>query len=153
MADGIRLLRLGVLRVGDEVIKQEPTSAPRRNSGALVIREGARTASPPRRHKPRKDAAAAKAASDLGEAEAACAEEAATAEAIARSLRDVDPAENTMPLDTALEWSRREWEREEAKQQRRLLDLAVAERRAAAAALPRRGVPVIKLEESSDDEL
>jgi hypothetical protein len=70
-------------------------------------------------------------------------------EAIKRSLRDVVPAENTMPLDAALEWSRREWERE---QQRRLLDLAAAQRRAAA--LPRRGVPpVVKLEESSDDEL
>jgi hypothetical protein len=58
-----------------------------------------------------------------------------------------------MPLDAALEWSRREWEREEAEQLRRLLDLAAAERRAAAAALPRCGAPVIKLEESSDDEL
>jgi hypothetical protein len=29
-----------------------------------------------------------------------------------------------MPLDTALEWSQREWEREEREQQRRLLDLA-----------------------------
>jgi hypothetical protein len=56
-----------------------------------------------------------------------------------------------MPLDAALEWSRREWEREEAEQQRRLLDLTAAERRAAA--LPRRGAPVVKLEESSDDEL
>jgi hypothetical protein len=53
----------------------------------------------------------------------------------------------------ALEWSRREWEREEAEQQRRLLDLAAAERRAAAAALPQHGAPVVKLEESSDDEL
>jgi hypothetical protein len=75
----------------------------------------------------------------------------ATEEAIKRSLRDVVPAENTMPLDAALEWSRREWERE---QQRQLLDLAAAQRRAAEAALPRRGVPpVVKLEESSDAEL
>jgi hypothetical protein len=134
-------------------VKQEPPSAtPRRNSGALVIREGTRTASPLHRRKPRKDAAT-KAASDLAEAEAARAKEAATREAIARSLRDVVSAENAMPLDTALEWSRREWEREEAEQQRRLLDLAAAERRAAAAALPRRGAPVVKLEESSDDEL
>jgi hypothetical protein len=65
---------------------------------------------------------------------------------------NVVPVENTMPLDAALEWSRREWEREEAEQQRRLLDLAVTERRAAAA-LPRCSVPVVKLEESSDDEL
>jgi hypothetical protein len=96
-------------------VKQEPPSAPlRRNSGALVIREGARTASPPHRRKPRKDATA-KAASDLTEAEAARAEEVATREAIARSLRGVVPAENAMPLDAALEWSRREWEGEEAE--------------------------------------
>jgi hypothetical protein len=57
-----------------------------------------------------------------------------------------------MPLDAALEWSRRDWEREEAEQQRRLLDLAAAQRRAADAAQPR-GAPVVKLEESSDDEL
>jgi hypothetical protein len=74
-------------------------------------------------------------------------------EAIARSLRDVVPAENSMPLDTALDWSRRDWEREEAEQQRRLLDLAAAQRRAAAAAQPSRGTPVVKLEESSDDDL
>jgi hypothetical protein len=56
-----------------------------------------------------------------------------------------------MPLDAALEWSRREWERE---QQRRLLDLAAAQRPAAEAALSRCGAPpVVKLEESSDDEL
>jgi hypothetical protein len=59
-----------------------------------------------------------------------------------------------MPLDAALEWSRREWEREEREQQRRLLDLAAAQRRAEAATLPRRGAsPVVKLEESSNDEL
>jgi hypothetical protein len=57
-----------------------------------------------------------------------------------------------MPLDAALEWSEQEWEWE-AEQQQRLLDLAAAERRAAAAALPRRDAPVVKLEESSDDEL
>jgi hypothetical protein len=57
-----------------------------------------------------------------------------------------------MPLDAALEWSRQEWEREEAEQQRRLLDLAAAERRAATV-LPRCGAPVVKLEESSDNEL
>jgi hypothetical protein len=86
---------------------------------------GVCTVSPPCRRKPRKDAAA-KAASDLAEAEAARSEEAATEEAIKRSLRDIVPAENTMPLDAALEWSRREREREEREQQRRLLDLAAA---------------------------
>jgi hypothetical protein len=44
-------------------VKQEPPSAlPRRSSGALVIREGARTSSPPlrgRKRKPRKDDAEA----------------------------------------------------------------------------------------------
>jgi hypothetical protein len=105
-----------------------------------------------RKRKPRKDDAA-KAASDLVEAEAARAEEEATREAIARSLRDVVPIENSMPLDAALEWSRRDWEREEAEQRRRLLDLAVAQRRAAAAAQPSRCAPVVKLEESSDDDL
>jgi hypothetical protein len=103
---------------------------------------------PPRHRKPRKDTAA-KAASNLAEAEAARAEEAAMEEAIKQSLRDVVPAENAMPLDAALEWSRWEWERE---QQRRLPDLAAVGRHAAA--LPRRGMPpVVKLEESSDDEL
>jgi hypothetical protein len=56
-----------------------------------------------------------------------------------------------MPLDAALDWSRQDWEREEAEQQWRLLDLAAAQRRAAAQ--PTRGAPVIKLEESSDDDL
>jgi hypothetical protein len=85
--------------------------------------------------------------------EAARAEEVATREAIAQSLRDVIPTENAMPLDAALEWSRRDWEREEAEQQWRLLDLAAAQRRTATAAQPSRGAPVIKLQESSDDDL
>jgi hypothetical protein len=109
-------------------VRQEPPSAPpRRNSCALVIREGARTSSAPRnrKRKPRKDDAA-KAASELAEAEAARAEEEATREAIAGSLRDIVPVENVMPLDGALEWSRQDWERKEAEQQRRLLDLAAA---------------------------
>jgi hypothetical protein len=58
-----------------------------------------------------------------------------------------------MPLDAALDWSRRDWEREEAEQQRRLLDLAAAQHRAAAAVQPTRGAPVVKLEGSSDDDL
>jgi hypothetical protein len=135
-------------------MKQEPPSAPpRRSNGALVIREGARTSEPPPncKRKLRKDDAA-KAASDLAEAEATRAEEAAMHEAIAQSLRDVIPAENSMPLNVALDWSRRDWEREEAEQQRRLLDLAAAQRHAAAAQ-PTRGVPIVKLEDSSDDDL
>jgi hypothetical protein len=70
-------------------------------------------------------------------------------EAIARSFRNVIPAETSMPLDAVLDWSRRDWEREEEEQQRRLLDLAAA----AAAAQPTRGASVVKLEESSDDNL
>jgi hypothetical protein len=57
-----------------------------------------------------------------------------------------------MPLEAVLEWSKRDWEREEAEQQRWLLDLAAAKCRAAAAQ-PSRGVPVVKMEESSDDDL
>jgi hypothetical protein len=134
-------------------VKQEPPSMPpRRSSGALVIREGGRTSSPPRnrKRKSRKDDAA-KAMSDLAEAEAVRAEEEAMREAIARSLRDIVPAEKSMPLDAALDWSRRDWEREEAEQQRRLLDLAAALCRAAAQ--PTRGAPVVKLEDSSNDDL
>jgi hypothetical protein len=56
-----------------------------------------------------------------------------------------------MPMDAALAWSRQDWEREDAEQQRRLLDLAAARCRAAAAAQPARGAPVVKLEDSSDD--
>jgi hypothetical protein len=136
-------------------VKKEPATAPRCNSGALVIREGGtRTASSPRHRKATKKDAAHKAASELTEVEARRTEEAAMEKAIQRSLRDVVPAENTMPLDAALEWSRREWEREEQEQQRRLLDLTAAQRRAAVATLPRHGAPpVVKLEESRDDEL
>jgi hypothetical protein len=60
-----------------------------------------------------------------------------------------------MPMDAALAWSRQDWEREEAEQQRRLLDLAAARLRAAATAQPAapvRGAPVIKLEDSSEDD-
>jgi hypothetical protein len=57
---------------------------------------------PNRKRKPRK-VDAAKAASDLAEADAAWAEEEAMHEAIARSLRDIVPAENSMPLDAALD--------------------------------------------------
>jgi hypothetical protein len=58
-----------------------------------------------------------------------------------------------MPMDAALAWFRQDWEREQAEQQRRLLDLAQARRRAEAAAQPARGAPVVKLEDSSEDEL
>jgi hypothetical protein len=56
-------------------------------------------------------------------------------------------------MDAALAWSGQDWEREEAEQRRRLLDLAATRRRAAAApAAPARGAPLIKVEDSSDDE-
>jgi hypothetical protein len=135
-------------------VKQKPPSAlPRRSSGALVIREGARTSSPPRNRKRKLRKDDAKAASDLADAEATRAEDAAMREAIAKSLADLVPADNAMPMDAVLTWSRQDWEREQAEQQRRLLDLAQARRRAEAAALPARGAPVVKLEDSSDDDL
>jgi hypothetical protein len=97
---------------------------------------GSRTSSPPargRKRKPRKEDAAAAAASDIAAAEAAWAEDAALREVIVRSLEDLVPADNAMPMDVALAWSRQDWEREEAEQQRWLLDLAAVQRRAAAA--------------------
>jgi hypothetical protein len=139
------------------MVKQVPLSAPpRHNSGALIIREGMRTSSPPirgRKRKPKKEDTAAAAASDLADVEAARAENAALCEAIAKSLEDLVPADNSIPMDAALAWSRQDWDREQAEQQRRLLDLAAAERRAAAAAQPARGTPVVKLEDSSDNDL
>jgi hypothetical protein len=130
------------------------SAPPRCSSSALIIRKEARTSSPPlhgRKRKPRKDDAAA--ASDLADAEAGHAEDAALREAIAKSLADLVPADNIMPMDTALVWSRKVWEREQAEQQWRLLDLVQARRRAEAAAQPARGAPVVKLEDSSDDDL
>jgi hypothetical protein len=135
-------------------VKQEPPSSPRRrSSSALVIREGARTSSPPRNRKQKLRKDDAKAASDLADAEAARAKEAAMREAIAKSLADLVPVENSMPMDATLAWSRQDWETEHAEQQPRLLDLTQAPRRAEAAALPARGALVVKLEDSSDDDL
>jgi hypothetical protein len=59
-------------------------------------------------------------------------------EAIAESLAD-----NSVPIDAVLAWSRQDWEREQVKQQRRLLDLVQ----------PARGALVVKLEDSSDDDM
>jgi hypothetical protein len=88
-----------------------------------------RTSSPPRnrKRKPRKDDT--KTASDLADAEAARAEEVVMREAIAKSLADLIPTDNSMPMDAVLAWSRQDWEREQAEQRRRLLDLAQARRR------------------------
>jgi hypothetical protein len=82
-----------------------------RSSGTLVIREGTRASSSPargRKRKPKKEDAAAVATSDLAAAEAARAEDAAVREAIARSLQDLVPADNALPMDAALAWSRRD---------------------------------------------
>jgi hypothetical protein len=103
------------------------------------------------KRKSRKEDVAA-VASDLAAVKAARAEDAALREAIARSLEDLIPIDNTMPMDAALAWSRQDWEREEAEQQRQLLDLAAARRHAATAAQPARGAPVVKLEDSGDDD-
>jgi hypothetical protein len=102
-------------------VKKDPPSAlPNRgrSGGALFIREGARTLSPParsRKRKPRKEDAAAEAVSDLAAMEAAQAEDAALREAIARSLKDLVPTDNAMPMDVELAWSRQDWEREEVE--------------------------------------
>jgi hypothetical protein len=80
------------------------------------------------------------------------AEDAAILEAvIARSLQDLVPADNAMPLDQACAWSREQWEKEEAERQARHLQDAARFRRPAT---PPSGavVPVIDLE-ASDDEL
>jgi hypothetical protein len=85
-------------------------------------------------------------------AKAARAEDTALCEANAKSLEDLITANNSMSMDAALAWFRQDWEREQAEQQWRLLDLAAARRRADAAAQPARGAPVVKLEDSSDDD-
>jgi hypothetical protein len=135
-ADGIPILWVGVLRVSVKVVitvvgidtEDREAGAAIRAAKAQQQRprhsRGARTSSPPcnRKRKPRKDDA--KAASDLADAEAVCAEEAAMREAIAKSLADLIPIENSMPMDAALAWSRQDWEREQAEQHRQLLDLA-----------------------------
>jgi hypothetical protein len=81
---------------------------------------------------------------DLAVEEATRAEDGAIREAIARSLNDLIPADNAHPMDAAVALSMHDWEREEAQQQRRLLDLAAARCRAAPMSL-------IKLEDSSED--
>jgi hypothetical protein len=82
--------------------------------------------------------------------EAESAEDAAILEAVkARSLQDLVPAENSMPLDQACAWSREQWEKEEAERQARLLEDVARYRRPAT---PPSGVavPVIDLEASDD---
>lgn len=142
-------------------VKKEPTSPPptrERRSGALLIRD--QPSCPQRGRKRKSSKKEAAAANQLAEEEAKRAEEVAVAEAIARSLSDLVPADNSLPMNAALEWSRRDWERQEAEQQRRMLDMATARQRivratahsAATNAVPRT-VELIKLEESSDDDI
>jgi hypothetical protein len=55
-----------------------------------------------RKLKPRKEDAAAAAASDLAATEATRAEDVVLREAIAKSLEDLIPADNSMSMDAAL---------------------------------------------------
>jgi hypothetical protein len=55
-----------------------------------------------RKRKPRKEDAAAAATSGLAAAEAAWAEDAALHKAIAKSLEDLVPTDNSMPMDVVL---------------------------------------------------
>jgi hypothetical protein len=51
---------------------------------------------------------------------------------IINSTPDINlvPADNALPMDATLAWTRQDWEREEAGQRWRLLDLAGTQRRA-----------------------
>lgn len=113
-------------------IRTSPASTPRnrRGGGGIVIRER-QQASPPRgraravrpNREPDNGGRARRPRRD--EAAAAAAEEDAIVEAVmARSLNDLVPADNQLPMDAALAWSRAEWEREEAERQQRLLEEA-----------------------------
>jgi hypothetical protein len=64
-----------------------------------------------RKRKPRKEDTMAATASDLAAVETARAEDAALRKAITRSLEDLVPADNALSMDTALAWSRQDWER------------------------------------------
>jgi hypothetical protein len=121
-ADGIPLVRVSFARVGVKVgislvrvgidarttVKKEPVSTPPtrgRSSGTLVIHEGARTSSSPARGRKRKPKMEDAVASDLAATEATRAEDATVREAMARSLQDLVPADNALPMDAALAWS------------------------------------------------
>lgn len=144
-------------RSGLRPVKPEPESPPRtrgrgRNAGGIVIRER-REPSPPRGHlrlvRPRRETGSSRRnlrtpKQEHDDAPAVSeAEEAAILEAVmARSLNDLVPADNALPMDQALAWSREDWERQEAAKQQRLLEEA---------ALRRRAAPLVKLEESDDE--
>nr|XP_051202511.1 uncharacterized protein LOC127316138 [Lolium perenne] len=136
-------------------VEMEPPSPPSNracNGGGIVIREPSTTrgrllpnrepdTSGERKRKPAK----------VKVEEANDAEDAAILEAVmARSLQDLVPADNAMPLDQACTWSREQWEKEEAERQAQLLEDVARYRRPAT---PPSGVPVpvIDLEESDDD--
>jgi hypothetical protein len=64
-----------------------------------------------RKRKPKKEDAAAAAASDLAAAEDAWAEDTVVREAITRPLQDLVPVDNALPMDAALAWSSQDWDR------------------------------------------
>ena len=61
---------------------------------------------------------------------------------MARSLNDLVPADNALPMEQALAWSRQDWERQEAAKQRQLLEEAARRRNT---------TDVVNLEESDDE--
>jgi hypothetical protein len=75
------------------------------------------------------------------------------AEAIVRLLSDLVPADNTLPMDAALAWSRRDWERQEAAARSGGRAATLRPSHADHTHRTRRPVPLLKLEESNDDEL
>jgi hypothetical protein len=85
-------------------VKKELASPPPtrgRSSGALVIRD--QPSSSPSRGRKRKSSKKEATANQLAEEEAHRAEDAAVEDAIARSLKDLVPANNTLSIDATLE--------------------------------------------------
>jgi hypothetical protein len=76
-----------------------------------------------RKRKTKRESAAA---TDHAAEQDTAAEDTAIREVIVRSLNNLIPADNALPMDAALAWTRQEWGREEAKQHRRLLEEAAA---------------------------
>ncbi|XP_051229443.2 uncharacterized protein [Lolium perenne] len=115
-------------------VKKESDSPPShrtRDGGGIVIREPSMAQG---RRRPKRDHDTSgkrkRKPAKVKVEEADTAEDAAILEAvIARSLHDLVPAENAMPLDQACAWSREQWEKEEAERQARLLQDAARFRR------------------------
>lgn len=136
-------------------VKKEAASPPStraRGSGGIVIREPS-TAQGRLRPKREPDTSGERKRkpAKVKVEEAESAEDAAILEAVmARSLQDLVPAENAMPLDKACAWSREQWEKEEAERQARLLE-DVARYRWPATPPSGAAIPVIDLDASDDD--